>query len=231
MPGVTGHGILSRVRSHRKMRTEIAAEEMETPRLITHRRQHSDGATVSRSSSTRVDYRGHYPPIEFDPLKLNPPVPQAPHAPPRLHERQTLGSLHSKRSFASAGNRRPARLHRSESGFSLEGYQQFDFSLERDNAMRMIERNRQREHDVDMRGWPSPASSVDSVDSGKSWFDDDDSQDEVDTVAPNPQRRPPVGSPDDPTNYIKRGEWKRRGIFFGVQTEEVHTKDDEAFEV
>lgn len=229
MPGVTGHGILSRVRSHRKMRTEIPAEEMETPKLlITHRRQYSDGATVSRSSSTRLDFRGHYPPIEFDPLKLNPPVPDAPHAPPRLHERQTLGSMRTKRSIA---NRRPTRLHRSESGFSLDGYEAFDFSLEKDKALRMIDRNRQREHDVAMKGWPSPASSVDSVDSGKSWFDDDDSQDEDDFVVPNPQRRPPVGSPDDPTNFIKRGEWKRRGIFFGVQAEEVHTKDDEAFEV
>lgn len=234
MPGVTGHGILSRVRSHRKMRTAIAAEEMETPKLL-HRRQHSDGATVSRSPSTRVDPRGHYPPIEFDPLKLNPPVPEAPHAPPRLHERQTLGSLRTKRSFASAENRRPARLHHSDSGFSLEGYHNFDFSLEKDKALRMVDRNRQREHDVDMKGWPSPASSVDS---DKSWFDDDESQDEDEdeddndsTVVTTSQRRPPVGSPDDPTNFIKRGEWKRRGIFFGVQTEEVHTKDEEAFEI
>lgn len=227
MPGVSGHGILSRVRSQRKTRTAIAAEEMETPRLC-HRRQHSDSATVSRSSSTRLDYRGHYPPIEFDPLKLNPPVPEAPHAPPRLHERQPLGSLRTKRSFASAENRRPARLHRSDSGFALEGYQEFDFAQEKDKTLRMIDRDRQREHDIDIKGWPSPASSVDS---DKSWFDDDDSHDDDETVAPNPQRRPPAGSPDDPTNFIKRGEWKRRGIFFGVQTEEVHTKDDDAFEI
>lgn len=236
MPGVSGHGILSRVRSQRKARTEIAADEMETPRLI-HRRQHSDGATVSRSSSTRFDCRCHYPPIEFDPLKLNPPVPEAPHAPPRLHERQPLGSLRTKRSFASAENRRPPRLHRSDSGFSLDVHQAFDFAQEKDRALRMIDRNRQRELDLDMKGWPSPASSIDS---DKSWFDDDESHDDGeddddyddninDTIVRNPQRRPPAGSPDDPNNFIKRGEWKRRGIFFGVRTEEVHTKDDEAF--
>lgn len=102
------------------------------------------------------------------------------------------------------------------------------------------------------KGWPSPASSVDS---GKSWFDlDDDDDDDVSddegsvtseseveqeehedkqqwAEIPSPQRRPQVGSPDDPTNYLKRGAWKRRGIFFGQQTNEVYEKEDDAFDI
>lgn len=234
MPGVTGHGILSRVRSQRKLRTVIAAEELETPKL-SHRRQRSDSAatatttTRSPSAASRSDFPGaHWPPIEFDPLKLNPPVQRMDtqhHAPARLHERQPLQCLRTKRSFASAENRRPPRLHHSDSGFAL-----FDFAQATDkDALPILDRNRQRE--VDIKGWPSPAGSVDS---DKSWFDDDDDEEvheDGEAAAPLPRRRPPIGSPDDPANFIKRGEWKRRGIFFGAQAQEVHTKDDDAFEV
>lgn len=254
MPGVTGHGILSRVRSQRKLRTAIAAEELETPKLtIPHRRQHSDGAPVTPTRSTRSASRrsAHWPPIEFDPLKLNPPsapLPPTTSAPARLHERQPLQCPRTtKRSFASVENRRPPRLlhHHSDSGFPL-----FDLGdtttqgggEKEESAMPIVDRNRQRE--VDIKGWPSPAGSVDS---DKSWFDydddedddedeDDDDDEDGETIeshndAPMPRRRPPVGSPDDPTNFIKRGEWKRRGIFFGLQAQEVATKHDEAFEV
>lgn len=85
-------------------------------------------------------------------------------------------------------------------------------------------------------GWPSPAGSVDS---GKSWFDDDDDdeeweegeEEEMMMMASSPQRRPQVGSPDDPGYFMKRGAWKRRGIFFGVRAEEVHQKEDDAFDL
>lgn len=221
------------------MRTTAAAEEMETQKLV-HRRQHSDSASVVRSLSlsTRSDFKGHWPPIEWDPLKLNPPVPQVPAAPARLHERQPLHNLRTKRSFAGHENRRPPRLHHSDSGFSLSGYGDFDFAQEKAKALQIIDRNRQRENEVDLKGWPSPASSVDS---DKSWFDDDDEDDHDDEAimrsneiwedAPSPRRRPQVGSPDDPGYFIKRGAWKRRGIFFGVQTQEVHRKEDDAFDV
>ncbi|CAN8100344.1 unnamed protein product [Discula destructiva] len=244
MPGVTGHGFLSRVRSHRKLRTAMAAEELGTPKLV-HQRQHSDSMAMTRSASTatRSDYPGHWPPIEVDPLKLNPPVPEAPHAPARLHERRPLQCVGTKRSSTSAANRRPARLHHSDSGFSLHGYQDFDFGThEKEPALQMVDRDRQRERAADIKGWPSPASSIDS---DKSWFDyDNDEEDDVDekndedyqnhfvdTAAPRPQRRPLFGSPDDPINFIKRGEWKRRGIFFGMPAEEVPSKHADSFEV
>lgn len=231
MPGVTGHGILSRVRSHKKLRTQLAAEDLETPRL-SRRRQHSEGSIVARSppsTATRADFPGHWPPIEWDPLKLNPPVPaEAPHAPARLHERQPLQCLRTTK--RAEDHRRPPRLHHSASGLSLRGYQDFDFGLEKAKAQHIVDQSRRREHEVDYKGWPSPASSVDS---GKSWFDYDDDEDDFDDEeadVPLPRRRPPIGSPDDPTDFLKRGEWKRRGIFFGVQAEKVH-KEVDAFEV
>lgn len=206
-----------------------------------HRRQLSDSASVSRSASTtmRSDSRGHWPPIEWDPLKLNPPVPDGPAPPARLHERQPLQSLGNKRSFAGQENRRPPRLHHSDSGFSLEGYGDFDFAQEKAKALQIIDRNRQRDDDVHVKGYPSPASSVDS---DKSWFDDDDDQEGEDGAvkrsndiwedAPSPRRRPQVGSPNDPTNFIKRGAWKRQGIFFGEQKEETrHDDEDDVFEI
>lgn len=228
MHGVSGHRILSRVRSHKKLRQTIPADELETPRITSHRRQRSESATMSMfpSSASRSDFRGHWPPIEFDPLKLNPPVPQAPHAPARLHERQPLYCLPARRS--SAGAERPQRLRHSDSGFAMAGHGDLDFGLEQE---RMADRNRQREHDVDMKGWPSPASSVDS---DKSWFEDDDDDDEFhdeEAAPPTPRRRPVLGSPDDPTNFIKRGEWKRRGIFFGASTQEVRATDHAALEI
>lgn len=257
MVGTTRHGLLSRVRSNRKLRTTATdnLNEDDTQQhtyTYSHRRNQSDTTPLTRSASLRADYKGHYPPIEWDPLKLNPPVPDAPTATPpaRLHERQPLpgAALRTKRSFAGhesrtmgvpRHHRRPERLHRSDSGFALGGVDAaFDFALERDKALQVIDRNRQREaHDVHMKGWPSPASSVDS---GKSWFEDDDEDDsdsrwggeeDYEEEAPSPQRRPQVGSPNDPGYFLKRGAWKRRGIFFGVRSEEVYQKDDDAFDI
>lgn len=127
-------------------------------------------------------------------------------------------------------------MHHSDSGFSLVVHDGFDFGFERGQAFgRMIERNRAHEEEVYSKGWPSPASSVDS---GKSWFDHDDDEEEAAVKRSNelsspqgPQRRPQVASPDDPTHYLKRGGWKRRGIYFGGQTEEVYHKEDDAFDL
>lgn len=242
MIGSSGHGILSRVRSHRKLRASAAAEDMETHQS-THRRQHSDSASMSRSPSTTSPFNGHWPPLEWDPLKLNPPVRQVPAAPARLHERQPLQTLRTKRSFAGHEHRRPARLHHSDSGLTLAGYGDFDFKQERAKALQIISRDHRQGDEVNTKGWPSPASSLDS---DKSWFDyddddDDDHEDDDGAVtpsndiwedAPSPQRRPQVVSPDDPAYFIKRGAWKRKGIFFGGQTEEVHHhNEDDAFEI
>lgn len=272
MVGSTGHGLLSRVRSHTKLRTnslpEQAAEQQNHPR----RRQQSDSAcdgtstsvaAASRSSRTDLEARSHWPPIEWDPLKLNPLVTSQEKPPARLYERDLIRtrSLQTKRSFQGSQTRRP-RLHHSDSGFSfdIEGYGggEFDFARERAKALHIISNVRPREVYVDSKGWPSPVSSVSS---DKSWFDfddddDDDDDDENDdddesddcssthdTVDPvtrsdgiwddaqSPQRRPQVGSPNDPGYYMKRGAWKRRGIFFGEQTEEVYQKQEDAFDI
>lgn len=234
MIGPTGHGMLSRARSQKKLHIIHPMDMIESQKPV-HRRQHSDSAPVSRSSSTRSQYKGHWPPIEWDPLKLNPPVAQAPEAPARLHERQPLQCLQTKRSFAGHENRRPRRLHRSDSGFALDGYQDFDFAFDRTEAIDITKRR--EHHDVHEKGWPSPANSVDS---DKSWFETSDDEDDDAVQRSNelwgdsptsPQRRPQVASPDDPNYFIKRGAWKRRGIFFGAQTAEVHEKEDEAFDI
>lgn len=237
MVGSAGHRILRGVRSHKKLRMEMPAEELEEQKIL-HRRQHSDGAPapVSRISSTERHARTHWPPIEWDPLKLNPPVAQDPDMPVKSRESLPTQSLRSKQSYAGHQLRRP-RMHHSDSGFSLVVHDGFDFGFEREQAFgRMIQRNRAHDDEVYSKGWPSPASSVDS---GKSWFDHDDDEDEDAAVKrsnelsspQSPQRRPQVGSPDDPTNYLKRGDWKRKAIYFGGQTEEVYQKEDDAFDL
>lgn len=292
-----GFGIMSRVRpacSHQHIRTTWASEQPEQHNFGTrqrnkslssapttpvssapassHSRQrnHSVSHTVPSTQPSKISDAGHWPPLEFDPLKLNPTVVevdvQTEKAPPRLYERDLLRttSLRTKktspRQSTSAGfePRTRPRLHHSDSGisFNYDAYsneKQFNFAEQKAKALHGMEQQVPHESMVDNRkGWPSPASSVDS---GKSWFDlDDDDDDDVSddegsvtseseveqeehedkqqwAEIPSPQRRPQVGSPDDPTNYLKRGAWKRRGIFFGQQTNEVYEKEDDAFDI
>lgn len=221
----------------------------------------------STSSQKPQDARstGHWPPLEFDPLKLNPTnvtVEVTEKPPPRLYERDLLrsSSVRTKPSHAVAAvseTRSRPRLHHSDSGISFNynvyrEEREFNFAEEKAKALHDLARHATHEVDVNcQKGWPSPASSVDS---GKSWFDlDDDDEDEdeyeddnesatdvsdeeqeeKDTWAevPSPQRRPQVGSADDPANYLKRGAWKRRAIFFGEQSNEVYTKQEDAFDI
>ncbi|ROW10611.1 hypothetical protein VMCG_01622 [Cytospora schulzeri] len=268
----SGGRMLSRVRSHRKLRTATAAEVDGQQKH--HRRQHSDnvlasamgggGSSSTTSSSSqslsrtksRDAARTHWPPIEWDPLKLNPPTPPVADLPARPRGDSLPG--HPTRSFGGGGGgheRRRPRMHHSDSGFSLLIHDGFDFGFERpeghhhhlqqqqhdddDDDDEDEEEEEEDDDDVHMKGWPSPASSVDS---GKSWFEDndDDGDDEDGAVkrsnelwgqAPTPRRRPQVASPDDPNYFIQRGGWKRKGIVFGGKTEEVRQKDDEVFNV
>ncbi|PSR90724.1 hypothetical protein BD289DRAFT_481520 [Coniella lustricola] len=252
MGGHTGHGLLHRSRSHKKLRiihpTDIIKME-EHSRFHNHTRQHSSSSSpgamsASPPSPSRLETKGHWPPIEWDPLKLNPPViAQGPEPPARLHERQPLRIPQARRSFGGHERTRPTqRLHHSDSGLTLpDDYRNFDFTLERAKALQSLERNRQRDvvvHDDHDKGWPSPASSVDS---GKSWFEDDtEDEDEDDAVQrshelwddlPNPRPRPQVASPADPNYFIQRGEWKRRGIFFGGESAEAYHQEEDVFDL
>lgn len=237
MIGSSGHGMLSRVRSHRKLRAGSVSEEVEV-RSHGHRRQHSD---TTSASTTRRAASSHWPPLEWDPLKLNPPVQQAPAAPPRLHERQPLQTLRTKRSFTRPEVRRPARLHHSDSftGAEYEGFN-FNFKQDRSQALQIVGRDHQQASEAASgKSWPSPASSVDS---NKSWFDYSDDEEDEDDVpaprsddiwdeAPSPRRRPQLGSPNDANYFIKRGAWKRKAIFFGGQAEDIVQADEDVFEV
>lgn len=242
-------------------------------------RNHSVSHTVPSTQPSKIQDVGHWPPLEFDPLKLNPTVVAADivteKAPPRLYERDLLRTSSLRTASNSNKNqttssqqsqaedfepRRRPRLHHSDSAisFNYNTYsnekQQFDFGFAKETTAKALPVEQFASRDVNVvantqKGWPSPASSVDS---GKSWFDlDDDDEDEDvhddesvtedeseveqheahDKPLPSPQRRPQVGSPDDPTNYLKRGAWKRRGIFFGGQSNEVYEKEDDAFDV
>lgn len=237
--------MLSRVRSHRKLRSATTAAEVEQGKLG-HRRQHSDNVSASGARSSRKsDARTHWPPIEWDPLKLNPPTPPAADLPARPRDNLAEYTLRSRRSPAGAGAgheiRRPRMMHHSDSGFSLVVHDGFDFGFDGENALsrsRSHDDDDEDEDDMHMKAWPSPTSSLDS---GKSWFGDNDDNDhdaedgavkrsnELWGVAPSPRRRPQVASPDDPNYFIQRGGWKRRGIVFGGQKEEVCQKDDEVF--
>ncbi|KAF3768662.1 hypothetical protein M406DRAFT_107514 [Cryphonectria parasitica EP155] len=256
MVGHTGHGMLSRSRSHHHKKLRIVhpmdlidAQQSEQVHSVRQRSGSIPIITRRPSSSDGGLARKHWPPIEWDPLKLNPPVAaQGPEPPARLHERQPLQVLRPKRSFAGHETaRRPARLHHSDSGLSLEAYHGFDFSLGEAKAVHIAEQNHSGAHqhggqDVhhhdDDKGWPSPASSVDS---GKSWFEDEtpDEDDAVqrshelweNTPGAGARPRPQVASPDDPGYFIQRGAWKRRAIFFGGESAEVYQKDDDAFHI
>ncbi|ROW13886.1 hypothetical protein VPNG_03577 [Cytospora leucostoma] len=263
MVGNSGHRILSRVRSNRKLRAATAADLEEQKLSPLHRRQHSDNVSASVTGSSSIsspspDARTHRPPIEWDPLKLNPPTP--PVARPRDSVPE-YALLRSRRSLAGGGHR--PRMHHSDSGFSLEVHEGFDFGFEREKAlarMEMGQHGQQQQHhhhhhddgdddDVNSKGWPSPTSSVDS---DKSWFDhggDDDDDDDGDQGdedgavkrindlwgggggAPSARRRPQVASPDDPNYFIQRGGWKRRGIVFGGTADQVRQKDEEVFNI
>lgn len=244
-------------------------------------RNHSVSHTVPSTQTRKPHDAGHWPPLEFDPLKLNPTVVAADvvteKAPPRLYERgllrttsmRTRSNSNSDKTKATPTQKQQAesfeprtrpRLHHSDSAisFDYDAYsnekQQFNFGLAKETKAKVVPVEHVAPQDVHLvvvnnqKGWPSPASSVDS---GKSWFDLDDDEDEdayddesiTDDESeadqhgehtkppPSPQRRPQVGSPDDPTNYLKRGAWKRRGIFFGQQSNEVYEKEEDAFDV
>lgn len=256
----SGGRILHHVCSHRKLRTATAAEVDEQKHA--HRRQHSDSATASAitgsspSSSAAAatsDARTHWPPIEWDPLKLNPPTPPVADPPARPRGDSLPGfttTLQPGRPAAGHEMRRRPRMHHSDSGFSLLIHEGFDFGFERARDDAGGRRHAggggggdgddDDDDDVHMKGWPSPASSVDS---GKAWGgdSDDNGHDDEDGAVkrsnelwgepPTPRRRPQVASPDDPNYFIQRGGWKRKGIVFGGKTEEVRQRDDEVFNI
>lgn len=198
--------MLSRVRSHRKLRTATAAEV--DGHKHAHRGQHGDGvapghppaagpssssslpSTMSPPDASRSQ---HWPPIEWDPLKLNPPTPPVADPParprgdslPGYYTHQPPSSSSPSAGGRSLGGgcggheRRRPRMHHSDSGFSLLIHDGFDFGFERagggDGRGAGQHGGRDEEDDDDddvhVKGWPSPVSSVDS---GKSWFDHDD---------------------------------------------------------
>ncbi|KAJ9155582.1 hypothetical protein NKR23_g1735 [Pleurostoma richardsiae] len=227
----TGQRILNRVRSHKKLQASGSDSS-------SHKRQDSLSSSGSRPSTDSDCHRSHYPTLEWDPLKLNPPVSAThitPRAVPPHHASFRERTLRNKRSYAGHELQQGRRHYQSDStGSALEIHDGFDFGFAKEQAIQSV-LDRNRDGAVHLAGgWPSPASSTSSSDWHDDYEDDDGARPQSswsEASSPSPRRRPQPGPFDGPDYFLKRGGWKRRGIVFGGQVDEVYVRDDDAFDL
>lgn len=184
------HRILHSFRSHRNLRAGSTSEAIEMPHPIRHhRRQPSE--TRSSTESSRPSTRGSdLSAVEWDPLRLHPPL--APGPAPVLPPSNTLThhGVRQARSMHFQQNSQPKTQHSySASTPSVVIYDGFDFGFGSGKKS------------------SSEPASPDSC-RGAEWCDSAGP-----AVTPRPHR-----ATEGADDFLKRGDWKRRGIVFASST-------------
>ncbi|KAK4161997.1 hypothetical protein QBC43DRAFT_322653 [Cladorrhinum sp. PSN259] len=170
--------------------------------------------------------------VDWDPLRLHPPLANAPvpHLPEddssrryQPHELRQSRSMHNIRSRQHHQQQPHGGHHQHQPSASTVIYGGFDFGFETCRP----------HHHKSAARCPSPspssasdASSLDGVREAEEWGDNG-----VITALPAPRRsrpHPPAGM--DADNFIRRGGWKRRGIVF-VTDATTLASEDETWEI
>lgn len=216
--------ILHSFRSHRSLRTEATVGSPSTTmRMSQHHRKPSDVSSMTRSSTESARSptgRSECSAVEWDPLRLHPPM--APGSGPLLpahqddsrryqpHELRQARSMHFHNAQSQA-NARALHSH-SQSAPALVIYGGFDFGFSSDDHKRPSSSST-----VSSAGSISEATTPDSCHGAFGWGDP------VTRLSPRPHHGDragglgggPRGLPGSGADhFIKRGEWKRRGIVF-----------------
>ncbi|VBB72926.1 Putative protein of unknown function [Podospora comata] len=237
----TSHRALRSFRSHNRLRSEAASHS--TMHFRHHHSQPSSASSLARSSMESSSSSVSRPStsggkselsVDWDPLRLHPPLACAPvpHLPEETssrryqpHELRQARSMHNLR--AQQHNNHTSR-HNHQASTATVIYGGFDFGF--DNS---------RSHQTSARRPPSPtpstasdASSLDGTRDAEEWGDNF-----IVTPLPAPRRRPhPQHTPGQPAalseadNFIKRGGWKRRGIVFVSDTPAL-APEEETWEI
>ncbi|KAK1750239.1 hypothetical protein QBC47DRAFT_122636 [Echria macrotheca] len=205
--------ILHSFRSHRCLRTEAGSGSQD----MRHNRQPSDASSMARSSTesarpstSRTDMSVEYDPLRLHPVTLAPgPVPILPtriesrHYEP--HELRQARSMH----FHHGHHTQPRQIHNhshSQSVPAMVIYGGFDFGF----GEKMVPSS-----PSSLSG--SEAATPNSCQGAFEWGD---------AITPRPH---PAGSSSGPGNFIKRGDWKRRGIVFAADSPAA--SEDECFDL
>ncbi|KAK5663237.1 hypothetical protein OQA88_6655 [Cercophora sp. LCS_1] len=175
-----------------------------------HRRQPSEASSLARSSteSSRPSTRGTDLSVEWDPLRLHPPLAPgpAPVFPPTntltRHGVRQAQSMHFPNSSQLISQNPSRTLHsHSQSTPSVVIYDGFDFGFGQKLSSPI----------------GSEAASPDSC-RGAEWGDS------APAVTPRPHR-----ATEGADYFMKRGDWKRRGIVFSNST--PMASEDECFDL
>lgn len=214
------------------------------PNVAHHPRRPSEASSIEtlnsdisypRSSTSRRDEDVSI--IEINPLRLHPPTEEdlfvhPPHtalrSPPRHHyERQHLGSSSSDSSNMSRKAIDIQNNHQTQRGGSLDVYDGFDFGFDNNRTPGPEPRGRTPAAGSGGCGgdgyfgipvqpkshWSRSPTPGTSEEEDHEEDDADQTPGPRDRTQPRPRGRPLEGV-DTPEYFIKRGDWKRRGIVF-----------------
>lgn len=228
-------------RSHRSLEAYGNSSDTHTTTMSHRPRLPSDASSLA-SSRPSLSTRSEMSVVDWDPLRLHPPLAPGPSPPLRdaadarcsrpyqPHELRHARSSHTLRRPATPPQQHPAASFSSETVI----YDGFDFGFSSKptptTSSTVVPRRRA----------PSPTPSEDSLSS--SGFDDLGLGLGLDSAAgstarlsarPRPRPRPHPESPsllnDEAEYFIRRGGWKRRGIVF-VDGSPL-AGEDETFEI
>ncbi|KAK3935686.1 hypothetical protein QBC46DRAFT_45223 [Diplogelasinospora grovesii] len=211
------HGLLRSFRSHKSLRDEARSKQV-------HHRKPSDASSTTRSStdSSRPSTSRTENSLDRDPLRLHPPMASACspcgthgeedrrdhrqhfHSGPR--ESQSLRSFHDR----VAGGGRSLRTQASAPS-QMVIYEGFDFGF---NQQPPPPVRREPVHSPSA-SWPTPSPNTgsysDAATPGRRLLPEWGG--EGDVVTP----RPHTAVMDQADYFMKRGDWKRKGIVFAPQ--------------
>lgn len=225
--------LLRSFRSHKSL-SQQAAQPIANMNFRHHQPKASDLSSASRSSmeslSSRPSTSGGKSElsVDWDPLRLHPPLANAPvpHIPEEDNSRRYQPhEIRQSRSMHNLRSRQQTQRHHQKPPTSTVIYGGFDFGFETNPS--------QHHHKLAAR-CPSPtpssasdASSLDGVREAEEWGDNG-----VVTPLPAPRRsRPqPPAAMNEAENFIKRGDWKRRGIVFFSDSAAL-AGEDETWEI
>ncbi|KAK3372008.1 hypothetical protein B0H63DRAFT_285933 [Podospora didyma] len=203
--------ILRSFRSHKTLRNEAAH-----PQEMPHFRKNSDASSMARSStdSSRPSTSRTDMSIDLDPLRCHPPLATAP-TPAVHHFDSRRYEPHELRQARSSHNHSQTKLH-SQPEPSMVIYDGFDFGFGHQKPA-----GGQREPaqtDCWQSSFSDSGSEAASPGSHASEWDDP-----VVTPRPNPAAR------QGADYFMKRGDWKRRGIIFTAEV--PMASEDECFDL
>ncbi|KAK4229541.1 hypothetical protein QBC38DRAFT_472089 [Podospora fimiseda] len=224
------HRLLRSFRSHKGLSQEAANMHF--------RHHHTKESDLSSSADTRSSMESSTSSrpstsggksdlsVDWDPLRLHPPLANAPV--PQLpeddnvrryqpYELRQSRSMHNIRS-GQQHHQQPQRQHHHQPSTSTVIYGGFDFGFS----------SQHQRPTADRCSSPTPstasdASSLYGVREAEEWGDNG-----VITPLPAPRRsrpQPPAGI-DEAENFIRRGGWKRRGIVFVTDSTAMATEDE-----